>query len=286
MTVTQSNPPLYPNQLLKSALYGGVGGAVSIAFEHPFDTLKTRCQIPPHSSPWTIATKIYTTEGVLGLYAGWMPIGLRGFGKQALRVPIMATLPRYLEGSFPEELWKRHPDLIPGLTALAAATFETLAFCPLEKIKTEMQSRSRGNRSFRVIFKQTDQPLHRFLYRGATALYARQTLSWGSFMIITERAKGWERARTGKEILDPPSLLIAGAISGGLNTALIMPIDGVKTAMQCHQNRSTSGIVATAKKIYGEYGLKGLYAGWQPRMAQFMIHATIITAVLEELKKT
>ena len=71
---------------------------------------------------------------------------------------------------------------------------------------------------------------------------------------------------------------------GVINTAVTLPFDSIKTCMQMDQAR-TNTFSETAKEVFRKNGFKGFYAGWQPRITQYMIQAIMTVNVLDYLEK-
>lgn len=128
--------------------------------------------------------------------------------------------------------------------------------------------------------------MHTELFRGMRAVYARQISSWASFLVSDNRVKEWEKKRTQTEELSFASLMRASFLVGVINTIANMPFDTAKTALQKHDPLPDNNLWKTLEKIYHTHGIQGLYAGWKPRMIQYMLQSAFTVTLLDRLDKS
>jgi hypothetical protein len=112
----------------------------------------------------------------------------------------------------------------------------------------------------------------RGINKGVNAVAIRQMTNWGSRFGLSRLAEGWIRSATGKkdsEKLSVPEKILASALGGGLS-AWNQPIEVIRVEMQSKKedpNRPKKMTVGnTAKYIYSNGGIKGLYRGVTPRI--------------------
>ncbi|MBY0529617.1 MAG: MC/SLC25 family protein [Rhabdochlamydiaceae bacterium] len=270
---------------IQASLLGAGQGMMALALEHPLDVVKTTSQADPEiRSSWEVARKIYMREGLLGFYKGAIPNGARLALKQSYRYPMMLFFPKLYEEIIPAEVQKAIPDAEPTATAVSLATIETWISCPFERGKVYLMTSQEKN-PLRQFFILNKGRLQKELFRGITAVYARQLSSWGSFLIANNRLKTWERNRTQSEKLSFFSLLWISFVIGAINTCVDMPFDTAKTHLQKRTAPLNETLRSTLKKVYLAHGVKGLYAGWRPRMIQYMLQAVYTVSLLEHLEQ-
>lgn len=71
-----------------------------------------------------------------------------------------------------------------------------------------------------------------------------------------------------------------------INTIFIMPVDCIKTFYQDYEGLVKSKNLSFFQFLgnsFQDYGLKGLYLGWQARIVQYMIQSAFTLIVIEEL---
>lgn len=272
---------------IEASLIGAGRGLIALPLEHPLDTIKTKSQATPEiKSSWEVASKIYQTAGIRGFYAGAVPNGIRLAIKQMYRYPMMLAFPKVFKENFPTNFQKRHPDAVPLSTALSIATFETYIICPLERCKVVLMTSDAKGHPLRDFFRSHQGHLRSALFRGITTVYVRQIVAWGSFLLADKRAKDWERKRTQTQQLSFQSLMLVSLIVGSVNTAANMPFDAAKTSLQKRDPFQDTNLLKTLKKIYEHHGIHGMYAGWKPRMIQYMLQSAFTVTILDKLERS
>ena len=211
---------------IQAGLLGAGGGLLGLVFEHPFDTIKTRCQAhPEETSVWKVAKNIHKIHGFNGFYSGFIPNGARLAGKQMYRWPMMLGFPPFFREILPESIQQQYPSSIKTATALSIANFETLIICPLERMKVYLMTADHQEKGIVEFVKANRAHLPKELTRGISAVWARQVTSWVSFLVADEKFKTWERKKIGTQELPFDSLLKVSFCVGGVNTLANMPFD-------------------------------------------------------------
>jgi len=194
------------------------------------------------------------------------------------------------------------PAVKPVLTGLSIASFETLIICPLERLKVWSityrghDGKARKFRNFfsacRVSYPSLERngvafPATGELFRGIHAVLARQITSWVVFLTTESSARNAARHITGSEQLGFGTLLAVSSMVGGINTAAVMPIDCVKTHFQRRNQPldSRCSLRGALQEAVVKHGLRGLYAGWPARLAQYILSAAITVPLLEVLER-
>jgi hypothetical protein len=271
---------------LQASLMGAIRGAISLAIEHPFDTVKTRCQANiSEKSVQRVMLDIVKLHGFKGLYSGCIPNGVRLMVKQAYRWPMMLAFPQFFKTHLPQHLQNDYPSSAKLATALSIAHLETFIICPLERLKVYLMTADRHKKGIIEFYQNHQRHIGKEVLRGIQAVYLRQITAWVSFLLTDEKLKNWEKKRIQKAELPFTSLMKVSFCVGVINTAMNMPFDVVKTQMQKAEHGKESSVLDVMKKIYRMNGVSGLYTGWQVRMIQYMVQSVFTVSLLDHLER-
>lgn len=275
------------SKYFEASLYGAVRGLVGLPIEHPFDCLKTRTQANL-KAPSTIEVlkEIYQQNGVRGFYAGAIPNGIRLAFKQTYRWPMMLAFPKFYNSILSEDVNKQLPSFKKALTGVTIASLETLIICPLERLKVWLMTSYKNDKSLTNFFRENKGNLGTQLFKGLNASYPRQLTAWVIFLVADDKFKSMARQYSGKEELSFPMLLAVSFLVGTTNTLTTMPFDCMKTQFQMQSPIENRGLINAMKYTYKNFGMRGLYAGWQPRMLQYMIQSVFTVSLLDKLEKS
>lgn len=113
------------------------------------------------------------------------------------------------------------------------------------------------------------------VYRGfGTTIMREVPFSFIQFPLWEYLKTQWEPS-TGLS-LTPISVAICGAISGGIAAGLTTPLDVIKTRIMLADTGSKNTTVTKiVKSIYREKGVKGLFAGFVPRVMWITIGGAV-----------
>ena len=168
--------------------------------------------------------------------------------------------------------------ILGGVTGGVAQAYATMGFCTCMKTVeiTKHKQAAAGIKpqstfaTFMDIYRKDGI---RGINKGVNAVAIRQMTNWGSRFGLSRLAEGWIRSATGKrdgEKLSAYEKVFASAVGGGLS-AWNQPIEVIRVEMQSKKedpNRPKKMTVSnTAKYIYSQNGLKGLYRGITPRIS-------------------
>lgn len=273
-------------QYLIASSWGAARGLAGLPIEHPFDVVKTRCQATGGQISPLEVTKELWNQGMRNFYSGAVPNGIRVVIKQAYRWPMMLGLPHQYNQHLPKSLIQRYPTLPKGLTGLTIAVFEVGLITPLERLKVHCMTHLEKDKKVYDFFLKNRGKLVREMTRGLNATFARQISSWVSFLVADEKLKQWEKLRTRTNELSFSSLMGVSVIVGTLNTAVNMPWDALKTQMTKVNYISNEGVFKSLKHMHTLYGIKGLYAGWQVRLLQYIVQSTLTVTLLDKLENS
>lgn len=165
--------------------------------------------------------------------------------------------------------------IAPLLAGSIARTLAVTVICPVELVRTKVQSR--GGYNYRellsIIRTAVAQNGILSLWRGLSPMLLRDVPFSMLYWIGYEELKLRFRRALGSEYYTLVPFL-AGSVSG-CNAAIITnPLDVVKTHMQVELGESSrvtlgAGSVFTVmRKVVAEHGIVGLYAGLAPRCAK------------------
>ncbi|CAF4382879.1 unnamed protein product [Rotaria sp. Silwood2] len=276
------------SQLLISALVGASRTLGGLPFEHPLDTIRTRWQANPTYShnALLVARELYKSKGFLGFYSGAIPNTTRRAIKQTYRWPMMLFFPSFYRNYvLPDRIQQQYPRLPKILTGMSIANFEILVINPLERLKVWLMT-SPTRISVLEFFRRCadGRDIARELYRGISAAFYRQNISWVTFLYTDELTKTKLREYRQSENLTHFDLFAAGMIVGLVNTGAMMPFDYVKTQKQkfFQNNQSMMDIF---KKTLKTEGIGRFYVGWKVYLVQYAIVAILTVNVLEKLEQ-
>eukprot|EP01121_Diplochlamys_sp_Union-15-3_P005113 TRINITY_DN1540_c0_g3_i2.p1 TRINITY_DN1540_c0_g3~~TRINITY_DN1540_c0_g3_i2.p1 ORF type:complete len:289 (+),score=36.57 TRINITY_DN1540_c0_g3_i2:178-1044(+) len=276
-------------KFLISSVYGVGRTLVGLPLEHPFDCAKTVWQASPekYTSALQVFKTIYSKGGVVGFYSGVLPSIGRLTLKQVYRWPLMLLLPPFFKSISPDRMRVVIPSYEKILTGFSLAVVDTIILCPLERLKVVLMTTPLEVKNNRLIswFRNNSSSLGKELFRGINPIFAKQLVSWSSFLVVDEQCKRFIRKDNPNAVLGVKSLLAISVIVGVCNTASTMPFDAVKTMHQKLDPVGTKGVFKTMGKIIESHGIHGLYTGWQIRICQYLIQSIFTVALLDRLEQ-
>lgn len=193
--------------------------------------------------------------------------------------------------------------LAKALAGFAIANLEALIICPLERLKVALMTAGTGapssalpgsrSRAGRRLGPPAALLAPRELFRGLSAVYVRQVVSWVSFLWADAVGKRAARRLGGCDDLSTAQLLAVALGVGMFNTALVMPADCVKTQMQMVKTPAFTSIPgqcprsmrAVTADIWRQHGPRGFYVGWRVRLLQYLLNAALSVALLDHLER-
>uniref|UniRef100_A0A8W7PA95 SLC25A26 n=2 Tax=gambiae species complex TaxID=44542 RepID=A0A8W7PA95_ANOCL len=250
-----------------SLIAGGVAGLVVDVALFPIDTVKTRLQ----SERGFIAS-----GGFRGVYKGLAATAAGSAPTSALFFCTYETMKSHLRQ------YASH-DQLPYVHMVSAAAAEVVACLirvPIEIAKQRRQALlHKGNASSLSILYEAlrKEGIRKGLYRGfGTTVMRDVPFSLIQFPLWEYFKLHWTDV-TGTA-LTPLSVAICGAISGGIAAGLTTPLDVAKTrimlAEQLESNRM-GGMGRILRNIYRERGIRGVFAGFVPRVTWITLGGAI-----------
>ncbi|KAG5732611.1 Amino-acid transporter arg-13 [Termitomyces sp. T112] len=293
---------------VKDITFGSIAGMLSKVFEHPFDLTKVRLQAQVlHSSarftgPIDCLSKTWSHEGLRGLYRG-LPAPIVGaMAENASLFLVYGELQnviRNLTGR-PLAVDPTLPQL--ALAAAGAGMFTSFLLTPIELVKCKMQVQMLVAPSptalpgpIGVLTTVVRETGLRGLWLGHTGTMIRETggtAAWFTTKEFVARALLARRQPqpTHAARLEPWESAVSGACAGAMFNLALFPADTVKSAMQTEEDLRPRGarapkttFWATARRMYGLQGVRGLYAGCGITVARSVPSSAIIFLIYDGL---
>lgn len=154
--------------------------------------------------------------------------------KNTYRYPLMVGLPQFYNKNLPSQI-KENKKFLKLLTGASIGLVEATLTCPIERIKVYFMTTNNDKMSYREFFKANKGKLGKELFRGFTPLFIRQSVSWSVFLQTDLFVKQTLRKVYGIKSNEavPIKLLMPASLCVALiNTAIVMPLDCVKTHME------------------------------------------------------
>lgn len=179
----------------------------------------------------------------------------------------------------------------PLLAGGIARTLAVTAICPLELIRTKLQSRSDYTyRELSGIVRNTvAQHGILSLWRGLGPMLIRDVPFSMFYWIVYEDMKV-RLTKLVSPVYHPLLPFFVGSVAGGLSAAATTPLDVVKTHMQVEigeSARNTLGAGSTVgvmKSVIRDHGIQGLFVGIVPRCAKIAPACAIMIGSYETCK--
>ena len=125
--------------------------------------------------------------------------------------------------------------LMKLMTGVSIGLVEASLTCPVERVKVYFMTTTDTKLSYREFFSSLRGRVRKELFRGFTPLFVRQSISWSVFLQTDLAIKGWLRRIYGishQEQIPTKLLVPASFLVALINTAIVMPLDCVKTHME------------------------------------------------------
>lgn len=269
-------------------------------FIHPIDTIKTRLQVrsPPKKlkhwkksikkNPvavtvqgkrvikfrnWLIKGPRDVYLGVTGSILGTLPVGLAYFAAYE-------ACKHWLEST-----WSSMKDSPAShfISASCGAVTSCIVRVPTDTIRHRVQAYIHPN-----VFKSATQIVQkegiRGLYAGFMPTLLRDVPEIAVQFSLYEKLRHMVAERRVNKKLQTWEHLILGGFSGAVAAIVTMPLDVVKTTIQCGTRKCSTPDALI--QIYGDKGMKGLFAGMAPRVTQVAVMSAAFFTMFEFWKMT
>ena len=275
-------------------LAGGLAGAAGTATLYPMDTAKTLRQAEPSKYK-----NVYEALGgamydriqgwhIARVYRGVVPSTLGAIPSSALYFGAyegMKSVIQCITNTDPNNGKVKDRLIVHSLSAASGNFLSSAIFVPKEAIKSQMQYMGNANLAQAATNLCRTQGI-RGLYSGYKATLLRNVPTAALRFTLYEELKYQylKRSNTqpGQQGTFRPGLFVAGAVSGTMASALMTPIDVLKTRIAT--GTCPADMPNCARCVIQEAGIGGLYAGAGSRMLASALFSAIGFGVFEAAK--
>ncbi|CAD8066038.1 unnamed protein product [Paramecium primaurelia] len=264
----------YIKALIETQVIGAFRVALTMPLEHVLDRIKTYKQSKQGITYIQSYLDIKGARGLIGLYDGFYPSFLRNMVKQYYRWPMMIFIPSMLNDHI------HNQSINKIITGASIGLFESCIITPFERLKTlKMTSMATGFGYLKYITLES-------IYVGFRIQTTRQVVSWTNYLYWDHKVRYALKTDPGQP-LSIINSLIASTLSSILNILAVHPFDTIKTLVQMEENHNYRKIslYQSFKIVYQNYGLAGLYAGWQARIIAYFCQALLTTPTIDYLER-
>ncbi|XP_017786922.1 PREDICTED: S-adenosylmethionine mitochondrial carrier protein homolog isoform X2 [Nicrophorus vespilloides] len=223
----------------------------------PLDTLKTRLQAPQGFK---------RSGGFNGVYKG---IGPQVLGSAPQAALFFCTYESVKHFASPHVSSQALP-LVHMLGASLGEVVACIVRVPMEVVKQRRQTSSSHNSSWKIAYDAySKEGFFKGLYRGFGSTVLREVPFSFIQLPILEYLKNVYRIKLKNNInLEPWEVANCGAVAGGISAGLTTPLDVVKTRIMLAERSLNQSLRygAVWKEVYVQNGIKGLFAGFVPRV--------------------
>lgn len=260
----------------------------------PLEVVKTTMAANRGDSFATALGRIWNRGGVFGFYQGLIPWAwIEASTKGAVLLFVASEAEYYARNAGASEFGG---GIIGGITGGVAQAYATMGFCTCMKTVEITQhklaaSGVKPQSTFATFMDIYRKEGIKGINKGVNAVAIRQMTNWGSRFGLSRLAEQGIRRMTNKEHgekLSAVEKITASALGGGLS-AWNQPIEVIRVEMQSKKedpNRPKKMTVGnTARYIYQQNGLKGLYRGVAPRIG-LGVWQTVCMVAMGDMAKT
>ncbi|ETS77537.1 Mitochondrial DNA replication protein [Pestalotiopsis fici W106-1] len=260
----------------------------------PLEVVKTTMAANRGDGFTTALSRIWNRGGVFGFYQGLIPWAwIEASTKGAVLLFVASEAEFYARNAGASEFGG---GIIGGIFGGVAQAYATMGFCTCMKTVEITQhklaaSGVKPQSTFATFMDIYRKEGIKGINKGVNAVAIRQMTNWGSRFGLSRLAEQGIRKFTNKEHgekLGAAEKILASALGGGLS-AWNQPIEVIRVEMQSKKedpNRPKKMTVGnTAKYIYQQNGMKGLYRGVTPRIG-LSVWQTVCMVALGDMAKT
>ncbi|KAI7855127.1 mitochondrial carrier domain-containing protein [Circinella umbellata] len=292
---------------------GALSGMTSCIMLQPLDLIKTRLQQSTHDASLlnttthlrkrntmlTTVQDIVKTNGAAGLWRGTLPTIVRNVPGTAIYFTTLSEIRNAIVVSRPTwqpvlsrvtgisyKKQENYENLVAGITARGAVGYILMPFTVL-KVRYESNMYNYGSmlEAFRSVIKYDGI---RGLFAGYGATFIRDAPFAGIYLFFYEHwktmANGW-KSQYNVPVANVAVNLGAGFLAGTTATCITQPFDMMKTRMQLDPHIYPN-ILATARRVFLEDGIKGFFDGLSLRLARKPLSSAISWAIYEEVVRS
>ncbi|KAH8595968.1 mitochondrial carrier domain-containing protein [Bisporella sp. PMI_857] len=259
----------------------------------PLEVVKTTMAAHRSDGMAGAITRVWGRGGVFGFYQGLIPWAWIEASTKGAVLLFVASEAEYYAKTFGASNFVA--GISGGMLGGLAQAYATMGFCTCMKTVeiTKHKAAAGGAKPPGTI--ETFMGIYRAegirgINKGVNAVAVRQVTNWGSRFGLSRVAETGIRKVTGKDdsvALSVGEKILASGLGGGLSP-WNQPIEVIRVEMQSKKedpNRPKKMTVAnTARYVYSQNGLKGLYRGVTPRIG-LSVWQTICMVALGDIAK-
>lgn len=264
---------------------GAGAGALDCCVTMPMDTLSTQMQLRGYQSPIKCAQAIVQANGVLGLYAGFLPFFVQSAAKSSVRFYSFELLCAGVNWCGFDR--KANPGLWVLVCGMGAGAIESLTLtAPTDRVKVLRQAMSaeKGGASITAAQLIREKGVMS-LYTGALATLLRQSSSVAIRFFCFDQIKTSMCQGLGHEADKAPAWVsfMAGGTGGAVSVCLNNPIDVAKSKIQAGVH---TGIIESLRATIRERGFAGLASGLSVRVPRLFLSQAIQFTLVDTFKRS
>ncbi|XP_061633416.1 probable mitochondrial glutathione transporter SLC25A40 isoform X1 [Phyllopteryx taeniolatus] len=232
---------------------------------------------------------IVRNEGVRSLWSGLPPTLVMAVPATVIYFTSYDQLRARLRVTMGE-----HEQFAPMVSGAVARVGAASVISPIELLRTKLQSEKLSYRQLRTCVRtavEVDGWVS--LWRGLGPTLLRDVPFSAMYWYNYERGKMWLCQRYGTREPTFAMTFVSGATSGTIASIITLPFDVVKTRRQVelgelqamNLSHKASSTVSVMKKIVTQHGIKGLFAGFLPRVSKVAPACAIMISSYELGKK-
>lgn len=292
----------------KDYVAGFAAGVATVFIGHPFDTVKVKLQTQntevntlKYRNAAHCIIHILKSEGVKGFYKGATSSFVGNALESSLLFGAYSQMRRVLQG---EDVSEPELSSIVPAAAVGGACI-SMVLCPTELVKCRLQVQEGCTATVAKCVQRYNGPLDcvcktvrndglQGLFRGGSSTFLRECVGNSFFFMTYELCRyrllspsklhkdsmiqqyqgdQMQKYESGKNhsnaAIEGVVDIVCGGLAGVMFWAVVLPFDVVKTRIQTALDpRSSRNPFHNLKLIYGELGVKGLYAGLGPTLTR------------------
>lgn len=269
---------------------GSVAGGVECLINWPSEVIKTELQMqsktnPVYSGYFDCMKKKASSQGVMSLYRGLVPVvlgsmpkaGVRFGGNSFFRTKVFAGADGKVSSLG-----------VLGAGVCAGASEAVLVVTPMETLKTRLINANKPFVSGTMNLIKTEGI--GAIYKGVVPTIFKQSLNQGTRFLVFDSVMGTVLKVTGKKKAGAVEAIMAGMIAGGASVMVNQPVDTIKTLMQSSEAVKYKSTLDCLTQTIKNEGIGAVYKGLVPRLARVcpgtgIIFGTVnlITGPMEEM---
>ncbi|EEQ37460.1 putative citrate/oxoglutarate carrier protein [Clavispora lusitaniae] len=297
-TATDLSPPKIekkPISFSNILLGAGLNMAEVTTLGQPLEVIKTTMAANRSLSLLQAGKLVWSRGGLFGFYQGLIPWAWIEASTKGAVLLFVSAEAEYVFKTMGASNFLA--GMGGGVSGGLAQAYLTMGFCTCMKtveITRAKQAAVPGvpqQTSFQVFKDIYRKEGIRGINKGVNAVAIRQMTNWGSRFGFSRLAEEAIRKLTNKnkeEKLNAVEKIAASVVGGGLS-AWNQPIEVIRVEMQSKTNDPNRpknlGVLSTAKYIYSNNGIKGLYRGVAPRIGLGVWQTVFMVAFGDIFKK-